>query len=103
MRDKIRLPADVEFLTKFINEDTELPADAAFKVTIETQPNGRFNKVTKVTVELTGVGEVIVITPKEHRTVRQYQQVTPFVPAVVVGRVVLPTNGESNDNKVGTP
>lgn len=81
MRETIRLPADVTFLTKFLNEETELPPDAAFKVTIDTVPNGKFQKVTKVTVELTGVGEVITIVPKEHRTVRQFG--TTVVPSSV--------------------
>lgn len=66
MRDKIRLPADVEFSTSFLalNDGEGSGPAGGVEFTIESVPNGRFNKVTKVVIKIAGV-DAIVITPKE--------------------------------------
>lgn len=66
MRDKIRLPADVEFSIKFLNAKNHV-AEGQAEFLIESVPSGKFEKITKLTITLPGLGEVIVITPKERR------------------------------------
>ncbi len=64
MRDK--MPADVELSTAFISlKDVEL--DGACVLTIESVPNGKFNRVTKITIALPNMSEAIVIVPKERK------------------------------------
>ena len=66
MRNSIRLPADVELDTTFINT-TDKAIEGTAQFAIESVPSGKFNKVTKITITLPVFGEVITITPKERK------------------------------------
>lgn len=67
MRDKIRLPADVELSTAFIALKDGASGGSDVEFTIESVPTGRFDKITKIIIKMKGLGEVITITPKERR------------------------------------
>lgn len=84
MRDKIRLPADVEFSTKFLNGGVEGEENGQFRVTIDSEPAGKFNKVKRVLVELVvgeQVTEVLNIVPKERTKPQLPPKPTAFVKA----------------------
>lgn len=67
MRDKIRLPADVELSTKFINLPDGHTDEGVAEIFIDSEPNGAFKKVTRITIKLPTLGEVITIVPKERK------------------------------------
>lgn len=66
MRDKIRLPADVELSTKFTAGADALP-EGDVSIEVLTVPNGKFNKITKIAIHFSGMQDAIVITPKERK------------------------------------
>lgn len=64
MRNSIKLPADVEFAFSLINAEDGLQCEGEATFTIEAVPNGKFSRITKLTITLPKLGEVIIITPK---------------------------------------
>lgn len=81
MRDKIRLPADVELSTNFIALKDGATGGENVEFTIESVPAGKFNKITKIVIKMAELGEVITITPKERRP--NYNNVRPLPNPVV--------------------
>lgn len=67
MRTTIKLPADVEFAVALLNATDGLTCEGAATFSIESVPQGKFNKVTKVVITLPSLGEVITIVPKERK------------------------------------
>lgn len=64
-RETIRIPADVTFNTKYVNEDNFIPSDKPVRVTLDVKDNGKFKKVVKITVDVPDVGLLFEVVPKE--------------------------------------
>lgn len=63
MRSTIRLPADVEISCAFLNGD-DLGGEV--EIVPETEPNGKFNKLKKLTINVGGK-LLLCVVPKERR------------------------------------
>lgn len=64
MREKIRIPCDVELLTKFLKAGS-IDLTGTAKIVVDCENNGKFNKVTKLSITLPDFGEIVVIHPKD--------------------------------------
>lgn len=65
MRNTIRLPADVELLTAFINGELD-DAPGGISFDIQSDDTGKFKKIKSLSVML-GDKVLFTITPKERR------------------------------------
>lgn len=66
MRDKIRLPVDVELSTKLVALES-CTIEGPVTIKIETEKGAKFNKVLKISISLRENENAIVIVPKSRQ------------------------------------